>query len=383
MIAYISLFTFAVARADSIELNDGTKVEGEIQDLSNESVTISIESPQGSGVFLEQRFPKTQVKHIEREDAESAEFESIKSMDVPQTADETKPYDEMLRNKIAPFLQKYPHGKFSSELNALSAKLETERERIIAGECKVSGVWMTRQQADGDPETSAAIHLARMERAPTAISAMIAFDDLEKKHATSACYPAAVQIARVKIEQMAVEISRAKLDLARKLREREQGLQLASEDSRIVMEKGIAQENDATKAAIARAKQEGRKWLPLLPDTKLLDDLAKRVESEKKRLDGKDSEKMSRAVAKAHEAQQQLNSGDLTAARQSIQDASRSWPQLANLATLEQSLKRAESKTQASTPAETQPESRVNATNPPVTDGNNRPTDTPPGAAKP
>jgi hypothetical protein len=342
MVVCVLLSAFGVTRADVIELLDGTKIEGTIQELSEESVALSTESPKGSGIFLEQRFPRTQVKHIEKKDAESADFETIRSLEIPQTADETQVYDEILQNKIAPFLMKYPQGKFTADVNALRAKLETERERIMAGECKVSGVWMTRQHIEEDPEISAAIHLARMQRAQSAISAMIAFDALEKKHATSSSYPAAVEVARVKLDRIPAEISRAKLDLAQKLGERERGLQLASANSRVVMEKGIADESSATKAAISQAKQEGRKWLPLLPDAKLLDDLAKLSDSEKARLNKIDTMKMSGAVDTARTAKQQLDAGDLAGAKASLDEAQKLWPKYAVLASLKESLRKAQ-----------------------------------------
>jgi len=355
MIMFVLLSAFGVTRADVIELHDGTQIEGTIQQLSEESVTLSTESPTGSGVFLEQRFPRTQIKRIEKKDAESEEFEEIRSLDIPQTGDEREIYDEILQKKIAPFLLKYPQGKFTADIKALRAKLETERERIMAGECKVAGVWMTRQQIEEDPEISAAIYLARMQRAQSAISAMIAFEALEKKHAASSSYPAAVEIARIKLDQLPAEISRAEFDLAQKLRERERGLQLASEDSRIVIEKGIAEEGSATKAAITQAQQEGRKWLPLLPDAKLLDDLAKLSGSEEARLAKIDTAKMSGAVEAARTAKQQLDAGDLAGAKTSMDEAQKLWPQYTLLASLKDFLKKAQDEATRRAKEEQQP----------------------------
>ena len=104
----------------------------------------------------------------------------------------------------------------------------------------------------------------------------------------------------------------------------------------------IAQEKAAVQAQLDRAKQSGAKWLPLLPDTKVLDETSKLADSEDLRLSKIDVDNMAAGVAAASEAKEQIASGQLTEAKASLERAGKLWPQYVLLASLNESLKKAE-----------------------------------------
>jgi hypothetical protein len=126
----------------------------------------------------------------------------------------------------------------------------------------------------------------------------------------------------------------------------------------------MAQEKSAIQAQIERVKQSGSKWVPVLSDTKVLDDLSNLVESEETRLSKIDIETLAAGAAAVNEAQRQLAAGDLTAAKASLEKSQKLWSQHVLLASLQESLKKAQDEAKKSaastprpTPAPTPPQS--------------------------
>lgn len=328
--------------ADRIVLVDSSIEQGTIVKESDGSVTITTETAPGSGIYADKEIPRAMIEKIESQDDEAEAFGKLKALELPETSDDTALYDELVQKKIAPFLNRYPEGRFTSEVTTLRDKVLAERGRIAGGEVKIAGTWMARENVENDLEAKGQLSFSNMRRAGSAVESMTAFEILEKKCASSSSFPAAVELAKRKLVEVSAEISRAKMDLDRKLREREQGLQLASVDSRRIMERGIIEEDNAVKAAVERARQTGQRWLPLLPDAKTLDQLSKLADSEKARLARIDTAKLSGAVEAARTAKQQLEARDLEGAKASLEEATKLWPRYGLLASLKESLKKAQ-----------------------------------------
>jgi hypothetical protein len=240
-------------------------------------------------------------------------------------------------------MAKYAYSKHMPEARKLAAALESERARVTAGEVKLDGAWVA---ADASPaertELGGRVQLAKMKETSDPIAAMTAFEVLEKNHNTSSAYPESVKVARDSLLKLRTNLLRAQADLDRRNREQEQGLQLASVDRRLQMEQGLAQEKAAVQAQVERTKQSGSKWIPVLPDAKLLADLSGLMESEETRLSKIDIESLAAGATAVNEAQRQLAAGNLTAAQASLEQARKLWPQHVMLASLQESLKKVE-----------------------------------------
>jgi hypothetical protein len=127
---------------------------------------------------------------------------------------------------------------------------------------------------------------------------------------------------------------------------------LASVDRRAIIERGLEQEKAAIAAQVARAKQAGSKWPPVVEDTKVLDDLAKLADAEQTRLEKIDVETMNSALVAAQRAAQEIESGELEAAKASLGTAEKLWSKHVLLASLRESLKKAESEAAQTAAAE-------------------------------
>ena len=325
---------------ESIELQDGTKIEGRILSVTSDAVTIEVQtSPTIRG---EKSYPRADVAKIRRAGQDDMAFEDIARITAPATADNASVYETLLQ-PVRQFMQDYAYSKHMPQARQLVATLESERDRISAGELKVDGEWVAADASPSDrAELDGRVQLSKMKAAADPSLSLAAFEALEKNNKTSSSYPEAVKVALASIEKLRANIVRVRTELDRRTGEQEQGLKLASEDRRLQMEAGLAQEKAAMQAQIDRVKQSGGQWLPVLPDEKVLGDLAKLADSEEARLARIDTTKLSGAVEAARTARQQLDAGNLEGAKASLDEAQRLWSAYALLAPLKESLKKAQ-----------------------------------------
>lgn len=329
-----------VYASESIELRDGTKVEGRIVSVTADSVVVDV--PTSPTIREEKIYPRADVAEIRRAGRDDIAFEEVAAIVVPPTADDPAAYDALLEQKVRPFMQNFAYSRHLPEARKLAAALEAERERVASGETKVDGQWVTAASPADQIELSGRVQLAKMKEAHDPVNALRAFEVLEKNGKTSSSYPESVGWALRMIEKLRANLARARTDLERRTREQEQGLQLASADRRIQMEQGMAQDQAALQAQLDRAKQSGSKWIPVLPESRTLEALSKLADSEESRLSKVDVETLSAGVDAAKEARAKLEAGDLEGAQASLDEAQKLWSQHVLLASLKESLKKAQ-----------------------------------------
>ena len=343
---FLSLLVLPMAflRGESIELRDGTKIEGKILSVNTETVLIEVQT--SPAIREEMSYPRSDVAKIQRASQDDVAYAEVAALSVPSTADNPAVYDPPLE-RVRSFMKNYAYSKNMPEARKLVAALEADRVRLVAGEIKLGGVWVA---ADASPaertELGGRVQLAKMKESSDPVAAMTAFEVLEKDHNTSSAYPDSVKVARDSLAKLRAELVRARADLERRTRDQEQGLKLASEDRRLQIEQGIAQEKSAIQAQIERVKQSGSKWVPVLSDTKVLDDLSSLVESEEARLSKIDTATLAAGATAVSEAQRQLAAGNLSAAKANLEQAQKLWSQHVLLASLQESLKKAEAAAQ-------------------------------------
>ena len=346
ILLFLSLLVLPLAsvRGESIELRDGTKIDGKIIFVSKEKVLMEVQT--SPAIREEMSYPRSEVAKIQRATQDDVAYAEVAAFSVPSTADNPAVYDAPLA-RVRFFMKNYGYSKHMPEARKLAATFETDRARLVAGEVKLDGVWFA---ADASPaertELGGRVQLVKMKDSSDPVAAMYAFEVLEKDHNTSSAYTESVKVARDSLVKLRAGLVRALADLERRIREQEQGLNLASEDRRLQIEQGIAQEKSAIQAQIERVKQSGSKWVPVLSDTKVLDDLSSLVNSEETRLAKIDTATLAAGAAAANEAQRQLAACNLSAAKANLEQAQKLWSQHVLLASLQESLKKAEAAAQ-------------------------------------
>ena len=343
---FLSLLVFPLASvwAESIELRDGTKVDGKILSVTADTVLMEVQT--SPTIREEKSYPRSEVTKIQRASQDDVAYAEVAALTVPSTANNPAVYDAPLE-RVRAFMTNYAYSKHMSEARKLAAALESDRARVAAGEVKLDGVWVAANASPAErTELGGRVQLAKMKESSDPIAALTSFEIIEKNHLTSSAFPESVKVARESLVKLRAGLVRARADLERRIRDQEQGLKLASEDRRLQIEQGIAQEESAIQAQIERVKQSGSKWVPVLSDTKVLNDLSSLVESEEARLSKIDTATLAAGAAAANEAQRQLAAGNLSAAKANLEQAQKLWSQHVLLASLQESLKKAEAAAQ-------------------------------------
>lgn len=335
------LLPLACRAAEWIELRDGSKVEGKILSVTSASVLMEVQTT--PTIREEKSFERGEVVKIQRAGLDDLAFAEIESIRAPETADNPAVYDALLEQKIRPFMKSYAYSKHMPAVRKIAATLEEERARIASGEVKVDGNWVNAEQrASGGPEEEGRLQLAKMKSATDPAAALSIFAEIEKDSPGSSSYPAAVRLARENIGKLRDAVTRARAELSRREKEQTEGLKLASPDRRALLEKGIAQEQASIQSQLDRAKQSGRKWPPIVPDAKTLDQLSALADSEETRLRSVDDAAMDSAVVAVRKAGEELAAGSLDAAKASLAEAERLWPRCVMIAPMKESLSKAQ-----------------------------------------
>jgi hypothetical protein len=337
----LGLVCAASLHADWIELKDGTRIEGDISSVTSAAIVIEVQTT--PSIREEKSYPRTGVAKFQRATQDDLAFAEITAMPLPANADSPAAYDTDLAKDIARFITSYPYSKHIGAARKLAAQIEAERARAAAGDVKIDGAWIPAAEWQSDKvDLAGRLQLAKMKQAPDPAAALAAFEVIERSHPTSSAYPEAVRLAREQTAALKTAVSRMRTELQRRLQQQSEGLTLASEDRRIVLQAGIDQEKAANQAKIDAAKKSGSKWPPLVADEKLFDELDRLAEAENTRLAAIDVATFEAAIAAANEASAKLDSGDTKGARESLEQAKKLWSQYNRLASLEENLKKAE-----------------------------------------
>jgi len=338
----------AAARADWIELKNGQRLEGTITSVTAERIVINAKTSM-PGITDQKNVLRSEVANF---DKTAMTEESTPSLDgiafsrmakelPPMTADSAAVYDDALQTCIQRFFEEFPKSNYASKVRQLEEQLKTEKEKIEAGEIKADGQWISAQDAAANPaETKGRLQLGFIKQAAQSINALGLFEKMEKQSSGSSAYPEAVEIARLRIADLQKEIPIAQARLRQHQAEQKQGLTLAREDNRALIQKGITQEQEAIKARLDTVKQSGVKWIPLLPDEKALTELSATAAAEGARLAKLDTAAMKAGIAAAKRAEDKVAAGEGEAAKASLAEAQKLWPTYAQLATIKQAVEK-------------------------------------------
>jgi len=334
-------FPLATYATESIELTNGTKVEGKILSVDSQSVVMEV-SP-SPAIIEEKTFPRDQVAKINRPRPDDLAFDRLSKAGIPNTADSPEVYGKFLESQVQPFMKDFAYSKHMPAVRKMAAEVEAEQERVRAGEVKIEGEWIAAgADTSSDAEVRGRLQLVTMKQSSQPWSGLRAFETLEKESRNSSAYPEAIRLAQGQLSDFMGLITQTRTQAERREKELAEGLQLASIDRRNIMQQGIDEERSAIKSRIEAAKKSGSKWQEPLPDLAYLTALEKQTRTESDRLAKIDLTKMDAAIAVARRAKEEIESGDLVAAEASLGEAQKLWSQHVLLASLKESLKKAQ-----------------------------------------
>jgi hypothetical protein len=304
------------ALADTITLKSGAKLEGKVVEETTTEVTVEYRA--SAGIVDRKKIKRDDIASISKEMPDVAAWEGVKNPRPGANSLPAEQYDYMMR-PLASFIAAYPQSAHVEEAKKNSAAWEEEKKRVDAGEVKVSGRWLSREEAEKERyQINGVIALNHMRAQATGgdlIGALNTFAVLEKNYGGSASMPDAAELAGRVLLTLKATVERA----YQNLKAEAIGRQQAPPQSRPELEAAAKREEDAGAASIVAAERAGQKWPPLnIRSSKSLAKIAELLTKETTRLATVPVTAMRQSITAAEGARAALATGDLAAAEAAL-----------------------------------------------------------------
>jgi hypothetical protein len=160
------------------------------------------------------------------------------------------------------------------------------------------------------------------------ISALNAFDILEKQFPYSKSYPDAVELALKMLNTLKAQAAARVTALAAEKTAQEKAIAAAVEPARTQMKDAIVQARAAAEAAMSAATRQGLKWPPFIASSEVaMRQIADKSTGEVTRLGGIDLAKIRQSIELAEKGKQQIAAKDFAGADASLTKARTLWEQ--------------------------------------------------------
>lgn len=315
--------------ADSLILKNGQELRGDIVQDGPDGVLIDYYV---TATIKDQKLvPREEIVRIDALTADEKAFREIGPLSTPPTVTDTSFYDALLEKKIPAFLSKYPYSKHLPQLRQKLDSLKAERSRVLEGDRKIDGTWLTASEIQADPyQTTAMLRLAALReriQANDPAGALQIYELLEKSFPGSKVMPEAVDAAIAQIDLLEDRISKAKAEFEVIDKKRQRALALAQADEAQQIREAMEKNAALVKSAVASAQLDGSKFYPVFPDNKdALDSLQTLGVAEKTRLMLLQKTPMRDGITAAKAASEALAAGNLSRAQEQLDLSQKCWP---------------------------------------------------------
>ena len=226
----------ASALADTVTLKSGERIEANIARETATAITLEIQV--SSGITDERIVQKADVAKIDRIAPDETAYRAVMNY-LPGKNSLTAAQYEAVLTALKNFATKFPASQHVADVQHAILAFETEKKRADAGELKLDGIWLTRQdvqkqrvQVGGAQAFNA---MKNANAAGDAIGALNAFALLEKNFPGAKVMPDAIQLARQILVALKPTTDRALETYKIKKTETEQGFADASPADRVEM----------------------------------------------------------------------------------------------------------------------------------------------------
>jgi hypothetical protein len=356
----LACVTFATSLlADTVVLKNGTKVEGKI--TSETETQITIETKAG-GVIDEQTVKKEDVQSVSKATADETAYASLRGIKLGASSLPNPSQYDTYVSALKSFVSKYPDSKHKAEVAKLAEDVEAEQKRVMQGEVKLDGKWISAAEVQRERyQINAMIAVNYMKEQATrsdGIGAMNTFELLRKQYPGSRGYIEGVDVAKRLVAGLKQQAEARLARLPAENAERERAIAAAGTD-KVQLQNEFNQEKQANEAAVARARAQGLKWPPFIPrNEELLKQISTLAGEEASQLASVDVAKARLSLQLANEARAALDTKNLTAAEEKARAARDAWGENEIAARLEKDIgdaKAVASTTTTEAPAESTP----------------------------
>ena len=317
----------AGARADTIALTSGERIEGRITAETATELTVQIQV--SAGITDERVIKKADILKVDRIAADETAYRAIMNLQPGRNSSQPAQYDALL-NALRAFTTQYPANPHAAEVQAALNAFQAEKKRVEAGEVKFDGLWLSRPEAVKQRVqiggSQAFQTMKNANASGDAIGALNAYAFLEKNFPGAKVLPDAIQLAQQILAALKPAAERALGNQKINKAERERGFADASPADRVELKAADQREQAKADATLAAATAAGQ-WPPLLANSeKCIAAVLARSATEAKRLETLPVASMRESIRLTQEAQTEFTGKNLDAAAEMLREALTLWP---------------------------------------------------------
>jgi hypothetical protein len=332
----------ATAFGDTVVLTSGEKLEGKI--LKETDTEVTIETRAG-GIVDERTIKRSEISSVGKASPDEAPWQALRGLKLGNNSMQVEQYDQYL-GSLKAFLTQYPESKYKPEAEKLVAEFEAEKQRVAKGERKLSGNWISKEEVQRESyQINGAVALNYMRDQAThndVVGALNTFDLLEKQYPGSRSYIDAVDLAQRLLPPLRQQAEARLARLPAEMAERQKAVQLARAADKAQVQADMEREKLNNATALAQAKQQNRKWPPLLPTSEeSLQQIVQLAKDETSRLAAVDLAKPRESVRLAEQVKAAIAKKDIPTAEETLKKAQEAWSQNEMLTRLDADLAKA------------------------------------------
>lgn len=314
-------------QADILVLKNGEKKEGNILEEKPDAIRMKYKiTPK---IWDEKDFPRAEIQEIIRQKPEEIEIVEIrKTLPTPDlmTADM---YEQVTQDKLRPFVNKYPGTPQAKEVEQMIATMQAEKEKVVAGQLKLEGTWLSAEQVKRDEYNIQAFKIRRSMLDKAAAQDYVgALREFDRLAADDTGYPGSVYYAKAIPEALDIlakyeaVVSRMIAEQPVLQKQRDDSLARMIEPDLSRTKTAIDREVNGWKAQYDAEKKSKMKWLTLYKyDPKTMQEALKVILTERGRLQGMDAAKITARNEALSKARQYLAAESVEAAEGALAEA--------------------------------------------------------------
>ena len=314
-------------RADVVVLKGGEKIEGRI--TSETPAEVRIEVKVSASIVDERVIPRADVARIEKVAPDEMAWATLKAIQPGANSLPAAQYEQVLA-PLKAFAAQYPQSAHRADVQKTVTTFEEEKKRVDAGELKLDGNWLNKEEAQKERyqiNGMVTLNYIRSEQARgDIISALNAFDLLEKQFPNSKSFPDAVELAIKMLTPLKAQAAARVAAIPAEKAAQEKVITAALEPSKSDMRAAAERAKAASDAAVAATQQKGLKWPPYLPKSELaMKQIADKAGADLTRLAAIDLAKIRQSIELSDKAKQAITAKDFANAEEMLKKAGALW----------------------------------------------------------
>ena len=314
-------------RADLVVLKSGEKIEGRV--VSESPAEVRIEVQVSAGIVDERVIPRAEIDKLEKIAPDEAAWTTHKSLQPGANSLPAAQYEQIL-TRLKAFATQYPQSAHLADAKSSIAAFEAEKKRVDEGELKLDGDWLSKDEAQKERyqiNGMLTLNFMRSEQARgDLISALNAFDLLEKQFPNSKSLPEAIELAIKMLTPLKAQAAARVAAFPTEKAATEKAISAALEPSKSEMRAAADRAKAAGDSAVAAAQQKGLKWPPFIPKSELaMKQIAEKAGIDLTRLGAIDLGKIRQSIELTDKARQAIAANDFAAAEEALKKARPLW----------------------------------------------------------